>query len=143
MRFFKEYSSNNCRGKVLIIDDSIEIIDSYCLYLESKGFKVYGYTNPSEALKALKIVKEISLVVLDFFIPNFPAQEFLNKLRKFSNVVVLLQTGYAVQHPPEEMLDKYDIQLFYNKTDRMEILLSQVMAGVKINNLLKEMIFFQ
>ena len=54
------------------------------------------------------------------------------KVRNFNqHTQVILQTGYAGEHPPREMLKKLDIQGYHDKTDGPEKLLMWVEIGLK------------
>lgn len=121
--------------KIAIIDDEEFILDSYKRNLEKRGFKVTTYINPIEALEKLK-ENDVDLILLDFYMPEKTGGEFAAEYT--GNAVIILQTGHAGELPSEDMLDKLNIQGYFDKSKGFEELIVSVKSAVKTSRLMKE-----
>ena len=71
-------------------------------------------------------------MLLDYFMPGMTGEQVVAELRKFDPFVqVILQTGYASEQPPRELLHRLDIQGYYDKTEGPEQLLLWTTVGLK------------
>jgi CheY-like chemotaxis protein len=69
-------------------------------------------TAPSAA-DALELLRRrsVDLVLVDYFMPGMTGEDFVRGLRTFNPLIqVILQTGYASEQPPRELLRRLDIQ---------------------------------
>ena len=78
--------------KVLIVDDELAIINLVNAYLKPEGFEVYTATDGPSALQAARAYKP-DLIVLDVMLPGMDGVEVLTRLRRESNVYVILLTA--------------------------------------------------
>jgi len=67
---------------VLIIDDSLDILDLQRTVLELGGFEVFTARNGAEAFKTLSKIKMPNLILLDIQMKGVSGPEFLRKLEK-------------------------------------------------------------
>ena len=118
--------------RILLIDDQQDYLDSTTTLLEREGHEVVGVTSGEEGLELLR-KDHFDLLLVDYYMPGgMTGEEVVNELRKFNrHTQVVLQTGYAGEHPPREMLRKLDIQGYHDKTDGPEKLLMWVEIGLK------------
>jgi two-component system alkaline phosphatase synthesis response regulator PhoP len=79
-------------GKILVIDDEQSILDLLTTYLRREGFEVYTASDGPAGLKAARAVKP-DLLVLDVMLPALDGLELLNRLRRESDVYVILLTA--------------------------------------------------
>jgi len=71
-------------------------------------------------------------MLLDYYMPGITGEEVVTQLRKFNPYIqVILQTGYASEQPPRELLRRLDIQGYYDKNDVPTKLLMWTDAGLK------------
>lgn len=63
-------------AKILIIDNSTDIVDTYGKFLEHAGHQVVGATNGQEALLHV-ISDKPDVVLLDLFMPEMDGPSFL------------------------------------------------------------------
>jgi CheY-like chemotaxis protein len=79
---------------ILIVDDSPEIVQSLCSFLQLQGFSVETALNGSEALR--KIQKRVfDIIVCDIEMPGMTGLAFLERIRKTGRAQdVILMTGY-------------------------------------------------
>jgi two-component system alkaline phosphatase synthesis response regulator PhoP len=78
--------------KILIIDDEPSIVNLVTAYLKPEGYEVYTAPDGPSGLKAAKAYKP-DLVVLDIMLPGMDGLELLSRLRRESDVYVILLTA--------------------------------------------------
>ena len=123
-----EHSSGHT---LLIVDDSQAYLDGARLLLEGEGHQVFCARSGLEALELLR-QQSVDLLLLDYFMPGMTGEEVIAQLRTFNpHIQVVLQTGYAKEHPPRELLKRLDIQGYYDKSEGPEKLLLWTDVGLK------------
>ncbi|MBD3207742.1 response regulator [Candidatus Bathyarchaeota archaeon] len=82
--------------KVLYLDDQEYQLEFAKIFLEKfdDSIKVENVTSPSEALKRL-MVEDFDVVVSDYLMDEMTGIEFAEKLREFSDLPLILYTGYG------------------------------------------------
>jgi diguanylate cyclase (GGDEF)-like protein len=116
---------------ILLVDDNPEYLEVTRLLLEREGHNVVCADNGADALAILR-EKPIDLLLLDYFMPGMTGEEVVAKLRGFNPYIqVILQTGYASEQPPRELLRRLDIQGYYDKSEGPDKLLMWTDAGLK------------
>lgn len=78
--------------KVLICDDEPDILSALNIYLTAQGYETILCSNGQEALDALER-ESIGLVLLDIMMPVMDGITVLSRIRKTSNVPVILLTA--------------------------------------------------
>ena len=78
--------------KVLICDDETDIRSALNIYLTAQGYETVLCANGQEALDTLER-EEIGLVLLDIMMPVMDGITVLSRIRKTSNVPVILLTA--------------------------------------------------
>lgn len=68
-------------GKVLIVDDEIDLLDIFKAELEASGFDVVAASNGQDALDAFE-KSQFDLVITDICMPWMNGADFLAKLRQ-------------------------------------------------------------
>jgi two-component system cell cycle response regulator len=128
----RKFKSKQLSGKhILLVDDDQEYIAATQKLLENEGHNVSTAKNGSDALKALK-QNHYDLILVDYYMPKMTGEELVTRLREFNPFIqVILQTGYASEQPPRELIHRLDIQGYYNKSDGPEKLLLWVDVGLK------------
>jgi two-component system, cell cycle response regulator len=117
---------------ILLVDDNPEYLSATCTLLEREGHRVLRAADGSEALNLLHEKSGIDLMLLDYYMPGMTGEEVVLQLRQFNPYVqVILQTGYASEQPPRELLRRLDIQGYYDKSEGPEKLLLWVDVGLK------------
>ena len=74
---------------ILIVEDSQEIIDLIKIYLEQEEYSIYEACDGESAINIFE-KEEIHLVVLDIMLPKLNGYEVIKRLRKRSNVSVII-----------------------------------------------------
>ena len=78
--------------KILVIDDEPTIVNLVQAYLKPEGYEVFTATDGPSGLKAARAFKP-DLVVLDVMLPGMDGLELLSRLRRESQVYVILLTA--------------------------------------------------
>ena len=79
-------------AKILVIDDEQSIIDLVTAYLRQAGYEVYTAMDGPGGLKAARAYKP-DLIVLDVMLPGIDGVELLARLRRESEVYVIMLTA--------------------------------------------------
>ena len=116
---------------ILLVDDNLEYRDATRFLLEHEGHIVLAAENGADALSIMKHEK-VDLLLLDYYMPGMTGEEVVLALRQFNPTVqIILQTGYASEQPPRELLHRLDIQGYYDKSEGPEKLLLWTDVGLK------------
>lgn len=116
---------------VLIVDDNAEYLSSCARLVGRDGHDVLTAHNAREGLAILRS-RAVDLVLVDYFMPGMTSEELVAELRRFNPLVqVVLQTGYANDRPPREMLQRLDIQGYHDKSEGPEKLRMWIDIGLK------------
>ncbi len=79
-------------AKILVIDDEQSIVDLATAYLHKEGYEVHVAMDGPAGLKAARSLKP-DLIVLDIMLPGLDGLELLNRLRRESDVYVIMLTA--------------------------------------------------
>jgi two-component system alkaline phosphatase synthesis response regulator PhoP len=78
--------------KILVIDDEPSITNLVTAYLKPEGYSVYTAADGNAGLKAARAFKP-DLIILDVMLPGIDGVELLARLRRESEVYVILLTA--------------------------------------------------
>ena len=78
--------------KILVIDDEPSITNLVSAYLKAEGYEVYTAADGNAGLKAARAYKP-DLIILDVMLPGMDGLELLSRLRRESDVYVLMLTA--------------------------------------------------
>jgi two-component system alkaline phosphatase synthesis response regulator PhoP len=81
-------------AKILVIDDEQSIVDLVTAYLRKEGYEVHVALDGPAGLKAARSLKP-DLIVLDIMLPGLDGIELLSRLRRESDVYVIMLTAKA------------------------------------------------
>ena len=79
-------------AKILVIDDEPSIVNLITAYLKPEGYEVFTALDGPSGLKAARAFKP-DLVILDIMLPGMDGIELLSRLRRESEVYVILLTA--------------------------------------------------
>ena len=79
-------------SKILIIDDEPSIVKLVTAYLKPEGYDIYAAVDGPSGLKAAHAFKP-DLILLDIMLPGMDGIELLSRLRRESQVYVILLTA--------------------------------------------------
>lgn len=78
--------------KILIIDDEPSITNLVSAYLKPEGYEVFTAADGNAGLKAARAFKP-DLIILDLMLPGMDGIELLSRLRRESDVYVIMLTA--------------------------------------------------
>jgi CheY-like chemotaxis protein len=119
------------RELILVVDDDEEVLDRASAMLEDQDYRVALAKDGLEALHIYaKMSAEISLIILDFFLPVMDGDAVFEELQALNpNVQVVLSSGFAEQTKLGAMLAR-GLCGFIPKPYTSEKLLDQVRSIV-------------
>ena len=79
-------------AKILVVDDEPSIVKLITAYLKPEGYEVLTATDGQSGLKAARAFKP-DLIILDIMLPGMDGIELLSRLRRESDVYVILLTA--------------------------------------------------
>ncbi len=84
-------------SKILIVDDEDFIRDMMKDFLEFEGYEFYEAEDGESAFKVLNEKKDdISLIFLDYTLPDIKGKEFVNRMREMNiKIPVILTSGLS------------------------------------------------
>lgn len=115
---------------VLVVDDEEKINKMISDYFEFNGFKVISALDGLEAVE--KFNDDIDLIILDVMLPNLDGFTVLRRIRKKSNVPVIMVTARGDE---EDVLMGYELNVddYVVKPFNLEILLAK--SNVLLNRI--------
>lgn len=132
----RRYQRTDSGHVILVVDDQEEARSSLRRLLEEEGHRVLTASSGEEALAVLR-QQDVHLLVIDYVMPRMSGGELVQRIRETDLYVqIVLQTGYAGERPPREILVALDIQGYHAKGDDPEQLLMWVDVGLKTHRLL-------
>jgi two-component system alkaline phosphatase synthesis response regulator PhoP len=78
--------------KILVIDDEPSITKLVSAYLKPEGYEVFIASDGNAGLKAARVYKP-DLIILDVMLPGMDGVELLSRLRRESDVYVIMLTA--------------------------------------------------
>jgi two-component system, OmpR family, response regulator ChvI len=91
-------SPDHYKGRILLVDDDVDITHSFSLALQKDGFIVDTYNDPLIALGDFK-GDLYDLVLLDIKLPNMDGFELYDKIREIDRrVKVCFISGYQMNY---------------------------------------------
>jgi two-component system, cell cycle response regulator len=116
---------------ILLVDDNPDYLEATSLLLARQGHTVLTAGNGTDSLSILKNQK-VDLLLIDYYMPGMTGEEIVLKLRQINPLIqIILQTGYAGEQPPHELVYRLDIQGYYDKSEGPEKLLMSVEKCLK------------
>ncbi len=79
-------------AKILIVDDEPSIVKLVSAYLKPEGYEVFTAQDGPSGLKAARAFKP-DLIILDVMLPGMDGLELLSRLRRESDVYVIMLTA--------------------------------------------------
>ena len=74
-------SSYICKGRILLVDDEVDVAQSFSLTFQKDGFIVDTYNDPVKALSNFKTDLYDLVLLLDIRLPNMDGFELYEKIR--------------------------------------------------------------
>ena len=119
-------------GKILIVDDEKKIREFISFFLKREGYKVLEAGNGKEALKMID-EENISLIILDYLMPIMNGFEVCEKIRKFSDIPIIMLTAVEGE---QNHIDGYNkgVDDYITKPFKTNILIAKIKRIIAKNN---------
>jgi two-component system alkaline phosphatase synthesis response regulator PhoP len=79
-------------AKILVVDDELPILNLVSAYLKPEGYEVFTASDGNTGLKAARAYKP-DVLILDVMLPGIDGIELLSRLRRESDMYVILLTA--------------------------------------------------
>ena len=86
--------------KVLIIDDTEEVLSAICKYFKQKKYDVISAANGLDALKMIEVEQNsLDIIITDLVLPNISGVAVISIVKKkYPNLPIIAITGWG-EHP--------------------------------------------
>jgi len=127
--------------KIFIIDDEISLLEVIKDYLQKEGYEVFTSVNGEEALRLFAVLKP-DFVILDLMLPDVSGEEICRRIRKESDVPILMLTAKTGEedriHGLSLGADDYLVKPFSPRELMMRVkaILRRTAGNIKTANLL-------
>ena len=118
-----ESSHGKKKGRVLIIDDELDILYIVKAGLERKGFEVDTYIDPKLALQNFKS-GSYQLLILDIKMPKMDGMDLLDRIKKEDDKIKICFFTAS-----EEFASNYE-NVFNNSKDNFLIILKPISISI-------------
>lgn len=124
------------RGKILVVEDEIAILEIITAFLEEDGYEVTGVLDGLEGIEAFK-KDEFDLVLLDIMLPKIDGYVVCEMIRKISKVPIIMLTALDSE---ENELKGFELQVddYITKPFSAPLLLKRVEAVLRRSKSAKE-----
>lgn len=117
--------------KILIIDDDVNIMDILSVMLKKYNCDVTTYTEPVSAIEKLKS-KKYDILILNFLMSPVNGDRIVKLVREFDKeIYIILMSTHTDLAPSIELMQKLDIQAYFEKSSRFDELILLVQGGIK------------
>ena len=116
---------------ILVVDDQPDTLESVRMLLEREGHRVLTAASGAESLELLG-VERVHVALVDYLMPRMTGEELVGRIRALDpSIQVILQTGYAGEKPPREMMSRLDIHGYHDKAEGPEKLMLWIDVALK------------
>ena len=86
--------------KLLIVDDTEEVLSALCNYFKQKGYQVFCASNGLDALKMIEAEKDgLDIIITDLVLPNISGVAVISIVKKkYPLIPIIAITGWG-EHP--------------------------------------------
>ncbi len=119
-------------SKILVVEDEVQLARLMELELEHEGYQAVVEYNGSDALQRLK-EDDFQLVLLDIMIPDINGLELCEKIRKFSDIPIVMVTARDAVPDKVKALD-IGADDYITKPFAIEELLARIRALLRRKN---------
>jgi response regulator RpfG family c-di-GMP phosphodiesterase len=116
------------RRSILLVDDEQDIVNSVKRWLQTDGFKVYGFTNPLQALEYFQNNSgDIDLVLSDIRMQKMNGYELVKRIKAIRpETRVVFMTALEFNEDMSKILPPIEIDGFMLKPGSLENLVNTI-----------------
>lgn len=128
------FDENQASGSVLVLDDERNIVTVLKAILERRGFQVDGFTDPREALDALR-TRRYEAAVTDLYMPDIDGMAFLEEVKRlYSGLPVVMITAFGTVDSAVDAIKRGAFDYVTKPFEQSEIV-SVVQKAINTNRL--------
>lgn len=118
-------------AKILVIDDDINMMDMVSVVLRRYGHYVKTYIDPLSAIEELRKT-HYDILIVNYLMTPVNGQKIVETVREFNKeIYIILMSIHKDLAPSIEVMQKLDIQAYYEKSNRFDNLIMLVQSGIK------------
>ncbi len=122
------------KGRILLVDDNVDFLDSTKDVVEEEGFEVVTATSGEEAVRLVRW-QDFDLVLMDIKMPGMHGVESFIEMKKHDpDIKVIMCTAYIVETLIREALEEGAFAVL-NKPFEMDVLLRTIDDALKSGEL--------
>ena len=115
---------NNTQGKILWVDDEIDLLQSYFIFLQGKGYELSKATNGLDAIDIIES-EEFDIVFLDENMPGLSGLETLSKIKRLKpNLPIIMITKNEAENIMDLAIGKQIADYLTKPVNPSQILLT-------------------
>lgn len=119
------------KGKVMVIDDDVGMMDAMSVVLKKYDIQVTPFTEAITALENLKNNK-YHILIIDYLMNPVRGDEIVKLVREFNkDIYIILMSAHKELTPSIDTMRSLDIQAYYEKSSRFDQLVLLVESGFK------------
>jgi HD-GYP domain-containing protein (c-di-GMP phosphodiesterase class II) len=130
----RKYNIKNCPSNINILaldDDPMMTLTLQSYFQAASGYNVDIEKDPLRAIERIKR-DHYDILLLDFLMRPINGREVVKETRKFNNdIYIILLTGHISLAPPISTMRDMDIQGYFEKSDRFDLLELLIESCVK------------
>lgn len=121
----------NRRGKVMVIDDDVGMMDAMSVVLKKYDIQVTPFTETIAALENLKN-NEYDILLIDYLMNPVRGDEIVKLVREFNKeIYIILMSAHKELTPSIDTMRSLDIQAYFEKSSRFDQLVLLIESGFK------------
>ncbi|MFQ8584346.1 MAG: response regulator, partial [Holdemania massiliensis] len=106
--------------RLLVLDDDEMITLALRSYFQGSGYQVEIESDPLKAIERVR-QEHFDILLLDFLMSPICGDEVVKAIREFNtDLYIILLTGHKSLAPPIKTIREFDIQGYYEKSDRFD-----------------------
>lgn len=119
------------KGKVMVIDDDIGMMDAMSIVLKKYGIQVTPFTEAVTALEDLKTNK-YHILIINYLMNPVRGDEIVRLVREFDKeIYIILMSAHKDLTPSIDTMRSLDIQAYFEKSSRFDQLVLLIESGFK------------
>ena len=118
-------------ARILVIDDDINMMDVLSVVLRRYGHFVKTYTEPLSAIEELR-KNNYDILIVNYLMTPVNGDKIVETVREFNKeIYIILMSIHKDLAPSIEVMQKFDIQAYYEKSNRFDNLIMLIQGGIK------------
>ncbi|MBE7438052.1 MAG: response regulator [Spirochaetales bacterium] len=126
------------KGRILIIDDDVHILDELSLFLRRHGFEVLTAALPAVGLEIF-LQKEVDLVLLDMRMPGMDGRAVMDAIRQTDPYTQIILISGTIHNRDALELLSAGAFTFFSKPLDLFFLKHTIERGLEFTRLKKEL----